>query len=666
MLVDLAKPAIRVLIYTDDDTKINETSHFGIREFRRHLEAHQPAFAVIDLQPLVSRNSGPQLSQHADRKLNYELNRDPKEPYHEVWFFGLHQKNKPTYKLKFPGGGGPRSELELDEVTALEEWMSVDSKNGSKGIGVLMSGDHANPPPDKQVTSGSTKFCPPDLDHREFLGLGRALGVNVPRAGFLRQWQGPPTHCEEDSSNTLFPPPSEIDRLAQQLTLLRFDQNGQPSSTGKPHQVFHGKNGEWIQVLPDHEHEGAVILPANFPEKIWPRKQIQPMPRYIALGTDHRTGRSLNILAAYDGDAVGVGRIISDSSWHHYFNANLNGLSVDDQDVPAADQIGQLYSNLVVWLAPVEVRRAMARTMFRWLGDHTRMIEEIGAGPLNIGNAALQLLRKVASDCEIHELLLAACPEQLRQQSETFNFPHEPEMSHLPTVEVLIGSIISKYFEQVAEEDDSSDVSEEQLTEIIRKGFIDAFVINAYSAATSFYHGLSLWSSFAENCITSEVILTFLGSLQSRSEKEKMEMITTTPYFFTITEDRDGSSELFDMELIEECLSAPLCRLSGTLKPRETPGSFDLSGFRVGAFVHFEIPFRKAKLVMNGVRDDNDDLYMRYVGAALDHPLSKSEATFAVNPDVGDTGTGTGNQTLVDERGARARASWIKKKDVEE
>ena len=76
--------------------------------------------------------------------------------------------------------------------------------------------------------------------------------------------------------------------------------------------------------------------------------------------------------------------------------------------MPAADQIGQFFSNLVVWLALLATRRAMARSMFIWLATHPLMMEEISSGPLDIGNLSLQLLRQVASDCEIHELLVAA------------------------------------------------------------------------------------------------------------------------------------------------------------------------------------------------------------------------------------------------------------------
>lgn len=647
-LNSLDKPTIRVLIYTDDPNKIQENGNFGIRELRRQLAAHPPAFANIDLRPVVSRNSGPNINQHADRTLDHELDQNQATPYHEVWFFGLHQINKDEYRFEFPGGGGPRSELNAAEVAALTRWMSVDPADGSKGIGVLMSGDHANPPPDQQPISGATKFCPPGLDHQTFLSLGRALGINVPRAKFLRVWQGPPTHCEEDSFNTLFPPPNEIDASPQQLNLPRFDQYGNPNPAGEPHNVFRGKNGEWIQVLPDHEHEGAVFVPKDFPEDVWPSTgKIQPVPKYIAFGTDHRSGRSLKLLAAYDGHAVGLGRIISDSSWHHYLNFNLQSLGADDLGVQAADQIGQFYSNLVVWLAPPQVRTSMTNAMFTWLATHPRMIEEISAGPLNIGNLALRLLRQVATDCEINELLVAACPEDLRRKSETFIFPHEPVVSELPTVEVLIGSIIGKYFEHLAGQDEGKKVTEEQLASIIHNGFAHAFLLNAYSAATQLYGSLSILSGFVQKQLPSDLLSIFQVMQTVNLEKENLTMASTrTDYQFEITLDSNGDTESFSLELNEECLGLPICRLWGELRSGSSE-VFTVQGFRVANLMHFEIGFRRVKIVMGGVRRGNDDLFMRWVAVEPDGALARIPEMVAINPDVGETGTGTGNQTFI-------------------
>ena len=664
LLNDIDRPTIRVLIYTDDPEMVGEDGIFGISELRSQLAAHPPAFARIELSSVISRNSDASPNHHADHKIDDELSKHPDQPYHEVWFFGVHQANKPEYKLKFPGGGGPRSELEPDEIAALEDWMCVDQKDGSKGIGVLVSGDHADPPPDEQPISGPDKFCPPDIPHKRFLGLGRALGKRIPRAGLLRKWEGPPTHCVEDSFNTLFPPPDQMDPRPQRLILPRFDEYGNPSPAGDPHELFRGRGSDWISVLPDHQHEGAVIVPNKFPTEVWPRcHDTQPIPRVIAYGTDRRTGCRLNILAAYNGDAAGVGRIISDSSWHHYFNVNLKFLSARHLHMPAADQIGQFFSNLVVWLAPLAIRRAMARSMFIWLATHPLMMEEISSGPLNIGNLSLQLLRQVASDCEIHELLVAACPQTLRQRFETFNFSHEPKMSQLPTVEVLLGSIISKYFEAVGQKYDNVGFCDAQLGTIIHNGFTHAFLVNGMSAATFAYQSLFMLMSFQLDSISSEVLRTFerLESLRLaiQHRKEKQMNAYNEPLAFLITLDK-GGAEIFTLTLeVDHSLCKPfepmhlsICPLSGSLTSDSERYEVRGSLVRPHNAIYFEFPFRRVRMIMGGIQTEGGDIVTRFVAVAPDMDFLKNtklSMDVPINPDEGDTGTGTGTQTLVSD-----------------
>jgi hypothetical protein len=271
---------------------------------------------------------------------------------------------------------------------------------------------------------------------------------------------------------------------------------------------------------------------------------------------------------------------------------------------------------------------------------------------LNIGNLALRLSRQVASDCEINELLLAACPEELRRQSKTFIFPHEPVMSELPTMEVLMGSVIAKYFEHVARQDESVGVSEQQLASIIHQGFTHAFLLNTTSAGRFMYRSVSMLLSFEQKSVSSDAIRIFrlLESLPSSvyPEKGELQMNSTTSFQFVMTLDKNGDTESFVLELQEECLALPICRLWGDLTSSSSE-HFNVQGFRVANLVHLELPFRKAKLLMGGVRDDNDDLFLRFVAVGLDHSLSQSSEMFAIDPDVGDTGTGTANQTALNE-----------------
>ena len=73
-------------------------------------------------------------------------------------------------------------------------------------------------------------------------------------------------------------------------------------------------------------------------------------------------GQEIGVLSAYDGHNVDVGRILADSTWHHWFDINLLGAAPAPSpyagyDATAAGQavlkhLDAFYLNVGVWLAP--------------------------------------------------------------------------------------------------------------------------------------------------------------------------------------------------------------------------------------------------------------------------------------------------------------------------
>lgn len=446
-----AKPIIKILLYTDDPNGIRDGRELtDLGTMIDHLHAHAPTFARLDIKWL-SRNSSSQ--KHADNKLDAKMLKE----YDQLWFFGVHQLSRENFALSILKGG-PHSELDEDEVTALDNWMKVDGTSESRGGGVLMTGDHANPRLEGGLPSHN-KLCPDNSEKEEFLGLGRALGHCVPRAGLLRKWEGTPTACKKDSFNTQVLVPGididdqqlQVDPSPQELILQRFDAKGNSVPNGYPHPLFFYKGGSYIEVFPDHAHEGAVIIPDTFDEKVWPKgKVVQPKPQVVAYGTDKRKLQLLNIIAAYNGDCAGVGRIVADSTWHHYLNINLLEFGTPAQAGTPADKIGQFYGNLALWLSPRSVRRKMAYLMFLWLVNNLLIWEELGCGLLDIGRTAYSLLLRIASPCEIHELLLAVIPDDYCEQSETLYFPERGfSQSPVPSKDLILGSIIDSYQQEI-------------------------------------------------------------------------------------------------------------------------------------------------------------------------------------------------------------------------
>jgi hypothetical protein len=462
-LVDSDKPTIKILLYTDDPKEVVEGvgPPFGLGSMINHLSTHPLAFANLSI---TWAGRYPGLSTRALNRINTLLAKEEEttnEPFDQIWFFGLHQINRQTFTLGI-GGGGPESELDAKEVEALKSAMD-------KGLGVLITGDHANQRPLDAIATNPNPDYPDPLRGERFLGLGRALGRCIPRAGALRDWEGKPTAHPLYSFNTqvvIFGAnvDSEIafqtDATPQQLILRTFNERGKPSIKGRPHPLFFYRLGQAIQLFPDHLHEGAVRLPNKLDEKVWPKVNgVQPAPRIVAYGLDKRNGRRLNLIAAYDGDMVNTGRIVADSTWHHYFNTNLRGFPATAEPCTPGDQIGQFYSNLALWLTPRHKRSLMADTMSRWISQQPHIAEVVGPQPskrlsdiINTGSTAMKLLASVASDCEIHELFQLVVSPSRTKRYETLYFPEKDlTLSPLPSKELLLGSLIHGVPQEPAE-----------------------------------------------------------------------------------------------------------------------------------------------------------------------------------------------------------------------
>jgi hypothetical protein len=484
------EPTLRILLYTDDPDVADETTGWSLSRMTAHIKARPPAFAKLCID-LINRNSGTE--QRADNKLYPELI----SKYHQIWFFGTHQINRKNFSLGVLRGG-PDSELDDEEVAALRNWMKIGSEKGRNGGGVLMTGDHANEPPDDAIPFEDDPSPDTPSDHEHFLGLGRALGHRVPRAGRLRKWKGPPTRFKEDSFNsqvlTTGTDPDSIglhsDPVPQQLILRTFNSLGEPLQNGQPHPLFLYMPDRWIQVFPDHAHEGSVVIPRKLGERTWPKgKHIQPKPRVVAHGVDKRNARILNIVAAYNGDSAGVGRIVADSTWHHYFNVNLNLFRPPGEEDSPADQIGQFYANLAIWLSPYNIRSEMTSAMIHFLA-HDPTIFEVAGPPvqnpsseekmleaLTIGRLAFALLSELASPCEIHELLQTLIYKPDSAKYETVYLPDSAStLTYLPSKELLLGYAVSRYRRKVAIIESSGNEfdAQDQMRDVLDDSFKEA------------------------------------------------------------------------------------------------------------------------------------------------------------------------------------------------
>ena len=295
--------------------------------------------------------------------------------YNEVWCFGFKPDNFNQTDANITAPAAlPASDAELAVLTT---WMN------NKG-GVFATGDH---------------------DY-----LGASMCHRIPRVGTMRAWtnaQGVPPNAGTLRIDTNRPFNAAE---AAGTEVIEFDRQGdtlpQPIEWTawmsfshypwhvhrRPHPVLCHPTLGPINVMPDHPHEGVVFdhVPQpdvnlgaitlgnayNFGGGVsgdeYPTLgAVQPLPMVIAHGRTladpplmHEKGDSpakrFAMISAYDGHRANVGRVATDSTWHHWMNINITSLEAAGGD--NWEKIKRYYLNLAIWLAPPTI----ARHCFHW------------------------------------------------------------------------------------------------------------------------------------------------------------------------------------------------------------------------------------------------------------------------------------------------------------
>jgi hypothetical protein len=403
-IVDLHWPwllrpcTVRILFYADFQGAYNNGGFDGLKEVIATLNA-DPYYWVRFEISLANRVNDP--SADADKRNKTLDQLDLANRYDELWLFGFF---------------GLPSVLSQDEIAAVEAFMN-------NGGGVLVTGDHED--------------------------LGAAVASAIPRAGKLRRWSPAPSQSFADRHSTLRAGPTpgfvfadQSDDVPQAIRLREYPLSSFPFwlRRSMPHPVMCGPDGP-IEVLPDHMHEGEVIVPANLPANEWPSVGgFQPQPEIVAWATIvepnlDKTNQEFGVVGVYDGHPANVGRIGADSTWHHWFDINLigdNGLvgggtgfnaSVSGQ--AALRQIEAYFLNMAVWLAPPHSQACMRNRL--WWGSLWR--DPLFMFPpdtpiIRLGEQARDALGKHAPQCTIVRWIFDLFPIEFRLRLlEVFDLP---------------------------------------------------------------------------------------------------------------------------------------------------------------------------------------------------------------------------------------------------
>jgi hypothetical protein len=389
-VVDVARPVLvdfikrrsvaRILIVVDTEIGLAPGANFGIERVIRLLRESTVGcmrFAVdVGLRSaapfsIVAAPTGAD-PKYLGFRFDSTLPNSTKliDNYDEVWCYGFKPDNfnGPDTNITSPGAL-PTSDAELAVLTA---WMN------KKG-GVFATGDH---------------------DY-----LGASMCHRIPRISTMRAWtnaQGVPpsngtqridTHrpltTAEIDGTAILSGGRQSDELPQQIDWVPWLYSRSFTQVRRrPHPVLCHPTLGPINVMPDHAHEGVVFdhvpqpsvglatitltnrydFGAGVAGPDYPTLgAIQPLPMVIAYGRTladpplmHNKGDSpakrFAMISVYDGHRANVGRVATDSTWHHWMNLNIAQIEATGGD--NWEKIKRYYLNLAVWLAPPQIQRS--------------------------------------------------------------------------------------------------------------------------------------------------------------------------------------------------------------------------------------------------------------------------------------------------------------------
>lgn len=349
---------VRILVVVDGSISLTEApSGFGVGRIVRLLRESHVGCTHFAVDTARRGGSGAGTPTFSGFRFNQLDGGTPLiNKYDEIWCFGFNpdNDNNPDTAITQPGAL-PTSDAELVTLTT---WMN-------NGGGLLAMGDH---------------------DY-----LGASMCHRIPRIRSMRRWtnaQGVPSIGGYDRHDTNQPfTPGELagsevieflrqeDSKPQEIDWVPWivQQYGVFQVKKRPHPILCHPTLGPIDVMPDHPHEGwcyenseiNLAAPLNVPGMSGDEYPTvggnQPAPTLIAYGTTtpnppYLLAKGLSpkkrfgMISVYDGRSANVGRVVTDSTWHHWFDENIQGIEAAGGANWA--KISRYYLNVATWLAP--------------------------------------------------------------------------------------------------------------------------------------------------------------------------------------------------------------------------------------------------------------------------------------------------------------------------
>ncbi|MFB3386906.1 hypothetical protein [Flavobacterium sp. LAR06] len=301
--------------------------------------------------------------------------------FDQVWLFGID-----------PGSGLPSNELAV-----VEAFMN-------NGGGLFATGDHGS------LGSSLCSNIPRVKDMRHWADFGiNEVGMTQPRRNDTNR---PKTG---DATSLYFD--NQSDNIPQNISVRIF-------GTGLPHPLLSIKKSVrptgLIDIMPDHPHEGECKPETSFTANGITVSTQNIATSFVLGGSTVGGGakaltipHSFSSIAVWDGRLAKVGRIVVDSTWHHFVNVNLNGVgsTFNGDDIPGIQSglttadfsvIRQYFMNIALWITKSKLILCLRRYVWYELLKDSQLIEASLNNPIegreNISIADLNSIGALAEE----------------------------------------------------------------------------------------------------------------------------------------------------------------------------------------------------------------------------------------------------------------------------
>lgn len=371
--------------------------------------------------------------------------------YDQVWLFGFETYYHNSFAYPTRSSNTvlyPANRLGNQELQNLSIFMD-------NGGGLFATGDHGS--------------------------LGQGLGGFVKRAQSMRLWASTNANINLDEvsmagarrndTNQLGDAGSQFDdqsdNIPQPIQPRLYRLGFSPfSSTYYPHPILCGPNG-MIKVLPDHPHEGEVVVPSvltnsyfidgtdEYPVATGYTYRVRPeiiatsvVPAGNTSGGKNPTlSHTFGAIGAYDGHRAGVGRVVTDATWHHFVNINLIGVEGYPNTTPKGmgflwdaaglahlANIKAYYVNTALWLSTPSLQTCFHKRLCWRVLHHEHVIESVVAHPqfnlrdlsdhsviYQIGVHAHHSLCKLVPACQVRRFIIDIAHDHIPELAVMFD-----------------------------------------------------------------------------------------------------------------------------------------------------------------------------------------------------------------------------------------------------